>query len=51
MRLPTKIVTSMSLLLAACYVDAFFANVNWDVVNARFERAQNARAALAGAAA
>jgi len=33
------------------YIDAFFANVNWDVVNARLERAQKARAALAGAAA
>jgi Fe-Mn family superoxide dismutase len=35
---------------AARYIDAFFANVNWDVVNARLEAAQRARAALRGAA-
>lgn len=34
---------------AARYIDAFFANVNWDVVNARLERAQQARTALRGA--
>ena len=34
---------------AARYIDAFFANVNWDVVNARLERAQQAHAALRGA--
>src|SRR6266481_5343719 len=28
------------------YLDAFFANVQWDEVNARFERAQRLRAAL-----
>ena len=28
------------------YLDAFFANVRWDEVNARFERAQRLRAAL-----
>lgn len=31
---------------AARYIDAFFANVNWDVVNARLEAAQRARTAL-----
>ena len=35
---------------AARYIDAFFANVNWDVVNARLERAVQARTALRGAA-
>lgn len=30
----------------ARYIDAFFANVNWDEVNRRLERAQRARAAL-----
>ena len=33
---------------AARYIDAFFANVSWDVVNARLERAQQARTALRG---
>jgi Fe-Mn family superoxide dismutase len=33
---------------AAKYIDAFFANVNWDAVNARLERAQQARTALRG---
>ena len=28
------------------YLDAFFVNVRWDEVNARFERAQRLRAAL-----
>jgi Fe-Mn family superoxide dismutase len=32
----------------ARYIDAFFANVNWDEVNRRFERAQRAVAALRG---
>ncbi|HEX7478225.1 MAG TPA: Fe-Mn family superoxide dismutase [Polyangiales bacterium] len=31
---------------AARYIDAFFANVKWDEVNRRFERAQRAAAAL-----
>jgi Fe-Mn family superoxide dismutase len=31
---------------AAKYVDAFFANVRWDEVNRRFERAQRAAAAI-----
>ena len=31
---------------AAKYVDAFFANIRWDEVNQRFERAQRAAAAL-----
>jgi Fe-Mn family superoxide dismutase len=30
----------------ARYIDAFFANVKWDEVNRRFERAQRASAAL-----
>ena len=30
----------------ARYIDAFFANVNWDEVNRRLERAQRARTAL-----
>jgi Fe-Mn family superoxide dismutase len=30
----------------AHYIDAFFANVNWDVVNARLERGQKASALL-----
>lgn len=34
---------------AARYVDAFFANVNWDMVNTRLAAAQRARAALRGA--
>ncbi len=33
---------------AARYVDAFFANIQWDEVNRRFERAQRAAAALRG---
>jgi Fe-Mn family superoxide dismutase len=33
---------------AAKYIDAFFANIRWDVVNQRFERAQRAAAALRG---
>lgn len=33
---------------AAKYVDAFFANVNWEVVNARLERSRKAVAALRG---
>lgn len=33
---------------AARYIDAFFANLNWDVVNARLERAEKARTALHG---
>jgi Fe-Mn family superoxide dismutase len=33
---------------AAKYIDAFFANVNWEVINARLERAQQARTALRG---
>lgn len=33
---------------AARYVDAFFANVKWDEVNHRLERAQRASAALRG---
>ncbi len=33
---------------AARYIDAFFANLNWDEVNRRLERAQAARAALRG---
>ncbi len=33
---------------AARYIDAFFQNVNWDVVNARLERAQKAALALRG---
>jgi Fe-Mn family superoxide dismutase len=33
---------------AARYIDAFFQNVNWDVVNARLERAQKAAAVLRG---
>ena len=32
------------------YLDAFFANVNWDEVNRRLERAQRASAALRGVA-
>ncbi len=32
---------------AAKYIDAFFANIQWDEVNRRFERAQRAFAALA----
>ncbi len=31
---------------AAKYIDAFFANIRWDEVNRRFERAQRAAAAL-----
>jgi Fe-Mn family superoxide dismutase len=34
---------------AARYVDAFFANVNWEAVNARLDRAQHMHAILAGA--
>lgn len=34
----------------ARYIDAFFANVNWDEVNRRFERAQRMSAVLRGAA-
>jgi Fe-Mn family superoxide dismutase len=34
---------------AARYIDAFFANINWDVVNTRVESARRARAALRGA--
>lgn len=34
----------------AKYLDAFFANVNWDEVNRRLERAQRASAAIRGAA-
>ena len=34
----------------AQYIDAFFANVQWDEVNRRFERAQRAAAALRGSA-
>ena len=30
------------------YIDAFFANANWEVVERRFAAAQRARAALAG---
>lgn len=33
---------------AARYIDAFFANSNWDEVNRRFERAQQAAALLRG---
>jgi Fe-Mn family superoxide dismutase len=33
---------------AARYIDAFFANVNWDEVNRRFERAQEVAAMLRG---
>jgi superoxide dismutase, Fe-Mn family len=33
---------------AARYVDAFFANVNWDAVNGRFEHSRKAAAALRG---
>jgi Fe-Mn family superoxide dismutase len=33
----------------ARYIDAFFANVNWDQVNARLERGQKASAALRAA--
>src|SRR5687768_1525562 len=33
---------------AAQYIDAFFANASWDVVERRFAAAQRARAALAG---
>jgi Fe-Mn family superoxide dismutase len=33
---------------AARYVDAFFANVNWDEVNRRYERAQRGLSALRG---
>jgi Fe-Mn family superoxide dismutase len=33
---------------AAKYVDAFFANANWDEVNRRLERAKAASAALGG---
>jgi Fe-Mn family superoxide dismutase len=33
---------------AARYIDAFFVNINWDVVNARLEKAQQARTALHG---
>jgi superoxide dismutase, Fe-Mn family len=32
----------------ARYIDAFFANVKWDEVNRRLERAQKAAAALRG---
>ena len=32
---------------AARYIDAFFANVNWDAVNGRLERARQAKRALA----
>jgi Fe-Mn family superoxide dismutase len=35
---------------AARYVDAFFANVNWEVVHGRLEAARRARAALRGGA-
>mgnify|MGYP001555252869 CR=1 FL=1 len=35
----------------ARYIDAFFANVNWDEVNRRLDRAQRAHAALTGAGA
>jgi len=35
---------------AARYVDAFFANIHWDVVNQRIDSARRARAALRGAA-
>lgn len=31
---------------AARYIDAFFANINWDEVNRRLQRAENASAAL-----
>ena len=34
---------------AAKYIDAFFANVRWDEVNARLERAIKVRAAWSGA--
>jgi superoxide dismutase len=34
----------------ARYIDAFFANVNWDAVNSRLERAQQAHAARRGGA-
>jgi Fe-Mn family superoxide dismutase len=34
---------------AAKYIDAFFANVNWDEVNARLDRAQRMSAVLRGA--
>jgi Fe-Mn family superoxide dismutase len=34
----------------ARYIDAFFANVNWDAVNERLERAQRASAMLRGSA-
>jgi Fe-Mn family superoxide dismutase len=34
----------------ARYIDAFFANVNWDEVNRRFERAQRMSTVLRGAA-
>jgi Fe-Mn family superoxide dismutase len=33
----------------ARYIDAFFANVNWDEVNRRLERAKRASAVLRGA--
>jgi Fe-Mn family superoxide dismutase len=33
---------------AARYIDAFFANISWDAVNARLERAAQARTALRG---
>jgi Fe-Mn family superoxide dismutase len=34
----------------ALYLDAFFANVNWDEVNQRLDRAQRASATLRGTA-
>lgn len=34
----------------AQYIDAFFANVNWDEVNRRLERAQRMSAVLRGVA-
>jgi len=33
---------------AARYIDAFFANINWDVVDTRIEAARRARSALRG---
>jgi Fe-Mn family superoxide dismutase len=35
---------------AARYIDAFFNNIQWDAVNQRYERAQNARRALQASA-
>jgi Fe-Mn family superoxide dismutase len=33
---------------AAKYIDAFFANIRWEQVNQRYERAQRAAVALRG---